>query len=76
MDINIEQAYLVLNGLRGDTIPEPLQEQIDALDIELLGTVPFDDTLLEFEFIGRPLLELDSNTSVYQAIVALMRRVL
>ena len=76
LDINIEQAYLILNGLRGDTIPQPLQEQIDALDIPLLGSIPFDETLLEFEFSGRSLLELDANSSVYKATVDLIRKIL
>lgn len=76
LDINIEQVYLILNGLRGDTIPQPLQEQIDALDIPLLGSIPFDETLLEFEFSGRPLLELDADSSVYKATVDLIRKIL
>lgn len=76
LDINIEQAYLILNGLRGDTIPQPLQEQIDALDVPLLGTIPFDEMLLEFEFSGRPLLDLDADSSVYKATADLIRKIL
>lgn len=76
LDINIDQTYLVLNGLQGETIPGPLQERIDALDIPLLGTIPYDDTLTAFEFSGTSLLELDREAPVSQAVAALMQKIL
>jgi CO dehydrogenase maturation factor len=76
LDINIEKAYLILNRLEGETIPTPLQARIDALDIPLLGTVPGDEELAEFEFSGRPLVELGNDSPVYQAIAAMMRQAL
>lgn len=76
LDINIDQTYLVLNGLQGDAIPGPLQERIDALDIPLLGTIPYDDMLTEFEFSGKSLLELDREAPVNQAVAALMQKIL
>jgi len=57
-DIQIESSYLILNSLRTGTVPSPLQTQIDALDIPLLGVVPYDDQIMEFEFNGRPLVEM------------------
>jgi CO dehydrogenase maturation factor len=76
LDINIENAYLILNRLESETIPAPLQERIDALDIPLLGTVPANEELAEFEFSGRPLVELDDESPVYQAVAAMMREIL
>ncbi|MBN1964612.1 MAG: AAA family ATPase [Anaerolineae bacterium] len=76
LGINIETAYLILNGLHGDVIPAPLQARIDAMDLPLLGTVPHNDTLVEFEFSGRPLVELGDESPVYQAIAEMMTKVL
>ncbi len=76
MDINIEQAYLILNNLDSDTVPVPLQKRIDALDIPLLGTIPRDNQLVEFEFAGRPLVELGDDSSVYKAVATMMQKVL
>lgn len=76
LDINIEQAYLIVNRMRTDTLPEPLQERIDAMDIELLGTISSDDELAEFEFSGRPLVELGNSSPVYQAIAAMLQKIL
>jgi CO dehydrogenase maturation factor len=76
LDINIENAYLILNRLSGETIPGPLQARIDALDMPLLGTVPANDDLMEFEFSGRPLIELGDESPVYQAVAAMMPEML
>ena len=73
MDIRIENTYLILNRLNGD-IPAPLQERIDRLDIPLLGVVPASSELAEFEFSGRPLVEMGNESAVYQAVAAMMGR--
>jgi len=75
MDINIENTYLVLNRLTGE-IPAPLQARIDQLDIPLLGTVPADMELAEFEFSGRPLVELGNDSPVYLAVSQFMEEML
>ena len=76
LGINIEHAYLIVNDLNGERIPAPLQARIDALDIPLLGVVPHNDRLAEFEFNGRPLVELGDESPVYQAVAAMMQQVL
>jgi len=75
LNINIENAYLVLNRLVGK-IPTPLQERIDKLDIPLLGVVPADEAITTFEFSGRPLVELEDDSPVYQAVAQMMRTIL
>jgi CO dehydrogenase maturation factor len=76
MDINIEKTYLILNRLNSETIPAPLQERIDALDIPLLGVVRSSPELAEFEFSGRPLVEMGDDSPVYQAVAAMMQTAL
>lgn len=76
LDIHIEHTYLILNGLRTKTIPTPLQSRIDALDIPLLGCVPYDTQMMEFEFEGRPLVDLDKQSLVYQAVSGMLQQIL
>jgi CO dehydrogenase maturation factor len=75
LDINVENAYLILNRLGGE-MPVPLKERIDALPIPLLGTIPSDDELMEFEFSGRPLVDLGDGSPVYQSVAAMMEQIL
>lgn len=75
MDINIENTHLVVNRLH-DEMPEALQKHINALDFPLLGTVPADLQLAEFEFSGKPLVELGDESPVYQAVASMMTQIL
>jgi CO dehydrogenase maturation factor len=75
LDINVENVYLILNRVMGD-IPAPLMERIDELGVNFLGAVPTNQDLMEFEFSGRPLVELGNESPVYQAVVRMMEKIL
>ncbi|MBS1248984.1 MAG: Septum site-determining protein MinD [Chloroflexi bacterium] len=75
IEINIENAYFILNRLPGK-MPPPLQERIGQMDIPFLGVVPSDDELVNFEFSGRPLVELGDHSPVYKAVARMMDQTL
>jgi CO dehydrogenase maturation factor len=75
LEINIEKAYLVLNRMNG-SVPAPLQERIEAMDIPLLGVIPADSELTELEFGGKPLVEVSDQSPVYRSVVEMMAKVL
>ena len=75
LDINIENAYLIINRLHGEMHPE-LKAFTEKLDVPLLGTVPSDENLAEFEFSGKPLVELGDESPVYQSVVDMMKKIL
>lgn len=75
MDIHIEQTHLILNRLNGQ-MPEALKNRIKDTKLPLLGTVPADNELLEFEFSGRPLIELGDESPVYQAVAGMLAKIL
>jgi CO dehydrogenase maturation factor len=75
LDINIQNAFLIINRLDGQ-LPPALAERIKTLDIPLLGTVPADEDLIEYEFSGRPLVELGSSSSIYRAVSSMMDMIL
>ncbi len=75
LDIRIQNAYLILNRVTGE-IPEALAATIAKLDIPYLGAIPADEMLAEFEFSGKPLVELGKQSPVYQAVSQMMTQVL
>jgi len=75
LDIRIEHAYLVINRLQG-SLPPALKAEIDKLDIPLLGTIAGSDELSNFEFSGRPLVELGNDSPVYQSVAEMMESIL
>ncbi len=75
LDIRIERAYLIVNRLPG-VMPPALTSEISKLDIPLLGTVPADEELINFEFSGKPLVELGNDSPVYQAVAGMLGSIL
>jgi CO dehydrogenase maturation factor len=57
-------------------LPTPLAEAIARSGLELVGAVPEDPAMAEFEFTGRPLVELPAETAVYQAVSVIARKIL
>lgn len=75
LDINIENAYLIINRLRGG-MPPDLKTFTDKMNVPLLGTIPADDDLAEFEFSGKPLVDLGEDSPVYQAVEKMLVQIL
>lgn len=75
MDININEAYLIVNRLPDNHMPDPLKQRIDAMDIPMLGSIPANTDLMSFEFSGKPLIELGDESPVYQAVAGMMAKI-
>jgi CO dehydrogenase maturation factor len=75
LEIGVGRVYLVVNRLRGE-MPAPLADAIAENGLELIGMVPDDPAMAEFEFTGRPLVQLPADTAVYQAVQEIARKVL
>jgi CO dehydrogenase maturation factor len=75
LEIGVGRTYLIVNRLSGE-VPEPLAQAIEKTGLTLIGTVPNDPAMAEFEFSGRPLVELPADTAVYQAVSEIARNVL
>jgi len=75
LDIRVQNAYLIINRLQGE-MPAPLKDKIDGMEIPLLGVVPADDLIADFEFSGRPLVEMGDTSQIYQAVKAMMEKML
>jgi len=76
LNIGVGQIHLVVNRLTAPQIPPALQSAIDQIGVPLAGTIPADNALLEFEFSGRPLIELGDESPVYQAVANIMKQIL
>lgn len=76
LHIKVGQTHLIINRLPGGEIPPPLRSLTESIGVPLLGTVPEDQAVLEFEFSGRPLVELEDASPLYQAIKAMIGQVI
>jgi CO dehydrogenase maturation factor len=68
LEVNIHNMYLVVNRLMGEQLPPALATAVEKLGIKLIGTMPNDLVMSEFEFSGRPLIELPADSPVVEAV--------
>ena len=75
LDISIDNAYLIVNRLSRE-MPDALRTRIEKLDFPLLGTIPEMPEMAEFEYSGRPLVEMDDTAPVYAATAEMLGTIL
>lgn len=75
LEIGVDRTYLIVNRLR-DQMPAPLAEAVEKSGLDLIGMLPEDAAMAEFEFTGRPLIELPPESTVYQAVREVAARIL
>lgn len=74
--ITVKHRYLIVNRFPGAELPPAIEEGVNRVSAEFLGVVPYDVTLTEFEFTGRPLIELDGDSPVYHSVREMFKRAL
>jgi CO dehydrogenase maturation factor len=75
LEINIHRRFLILNRVVGD-LPEPLQEAIDKLDVEIGAVIPADPKINELDAIGKPLINLNGESPAQREIDKLTDKLL
>jgi CO dehydrogenase maturation factor len=75
LEINVENSYLILNRVPGE-IPAPLQEQIKSINVPFLGPIPIDENVMNYDYNGTPLIELEDDSPVYQAVSSMLDQTL
>lgn len=75
LEVSIKNSYFILNRVPGE-IPPPLQERISSIDVPFLGPVPADQNVVEFDFSGKPLIELEDDSPVYLAVAEMLEKTL
>jgi len=76
LESRIENAHLILNRVPGGELPAVLRDRVDQLGIPLLGTIPETPEVTEFEFSGRPVIELPDESAVYAAVASMLQTIL
>jgi CO dehydrogenase maturation factor len=67
LNIGVAKSYLVINQVKESPSPKAL-EMIKEGGLELAGTVPEDRTIYDFDFEGRPTIDMpDDSVSVRAA---------
>ncbi|MDR1490615.1 MAG: AAA family ATPase [Desulfovibrio sp.] len=72
-DIRVGKAGLVLNRVRGD---QPEDAMIEKIGLDVIGCVPEDKTVNEYDRAGRSLWEVPDDSPVPEAVRRILARIL
>ena len=66
LKIVVGKSYIVINQAR-EALPEPAMEMINNANLELIGTIPEDDMIYDYDFNGRPTIEMPEDSKSVKA---------
>lgn len=81
LKLRIAERYLVVNNLESDEsdelpLPTDLQEELNRLELPLLGVIPHDEALYQLALEGRPVSELEPGSKARKATERLLAELL
>ncbi|MEE4264069.1 MAG: AAA family ATPase [Desulfobacteraceae bacterium] len=74
LNIGVGKSYIVMNQMQ-ESPSEKALEMIKESGLELAGTVPADHTIYDFDFNGRPTIEMPDDSASVQAAFEIFDRI-
>ena len=74
LNIGVGKSYLVINQAR-EMPPAAVMDKLKEADLELIGTVPADDLIYDFDFNGRPTIEMPEDSQSVKAAFEIFEKI-
>lgn len=75
LHIGVGKSWLIINQARADVPPEVLNMATEA-GLELLGTIPEDELVHDYDLNGRPTIDLPANSPAFSRASELFARII
>ena len=69
--LDVKELYLVVTKVTGNDIEE-LHDEIEKTGLKLIGTVPLDPKVAEYDVKGKALIDLPDDSAAVQAVGAIL----
>jgi CO dehydrogenase maturation factor len=74
LKLTVRGKHLVVDRAPGELAPEFLSE-IERQGVKLLGAIPPDERILEYDLQGRPLLDLPEDSAAVKAVKEMVAKI-
>jgi CO dehydrogenase maturation factor len=75
LKIGVGKSYVVINQAR-QTPPEQAMQMIKNANLELIGTVPEDEVIYDYDFNGRPTIEMPEDSKSVKAAFEIFDKII
>ncbi|MBF7084623.1 AAA family ATPase [Desulfallas sp. Bu1-1] len=72
LKLDIKKMYLVVSRVNPDNF-DSLAPEIEKTGLELIGTIPADEQVMEFDLLGKPLIDLPDDSPVVAAVNEILK---
>jgi CO dehydrogenase maturation factor len=74
LNIGVGKSYVIINQVKNG-LPDKALAMIKDAGLELAGTVPEDDTIYEYDFNGRPTIEMPEDSPSVRAAFEIFEKI-
>jgi len=75
LGVNVGKKYFIINQVKGGQ-QEAMEKAAKEYRLELIGTIPEDSSIREFDLAGKPTIELDSNSRAFNMAFKIFDKIL
>ena len=75
LNIGVARSYVIINQVKSGA-PDQAMEMLNQAGIELGGVLPEDDTVYDYDFQGRPMIELPGDNPVVLAAYEMFDKIM
>ena len=68
LDLKVKKTGLIVNRAPGGVLNEGIIEEIERQGLALIGVLPQDETVFEYDANGRPLVQIPQNSPVRESL--------
>ncbi|MCL6639483.1 MAG: AAA family ATPase [Firmicutes bacterium] len=73
INLDVKKMYLVVTRVKEGALAA-LQDEIDQTGLELIGTIPPDDNVTEFDLHSKPLIDLPDDSPAVTAVAGILKK--
>jgi CO dehydrogenase maturation factor len=74
LDLKVKRVGLIINRAPGGTLNEGIIEEIKQQNLDLLGVLPQDDNIYEYDAAGKPTITLPAASPVRTALAGIIEK--
>jgi len=75
LKLDIKKMYLVVTRVKEHSI-DALKAEIEKTKLELAGTIPMDEQVVNLDLLSKPLVDLDDDSPVVKAVNKILNKTL
>ena len=68
LKLSVDNVHLIVNKVPNGVLHEGVKEEIEKYNLDLIGIVPLDEMIYEYDSTGKPLVNLPEDSKAKMAI--------